>query len=171
MKKYTILALALFATPLMAHPGHGVETGGFVAGLLHPLTGVDHLVVMLGFGLLAAALERKSALKLGALVVGGMVAGAFLGSAFGASPAVEIAILASIVLVAGLFVFRNKVALPAVLAVAAVIGAVHGIAHGNEAGSLFMPFVAGMAVMASALIGVSALAIRATRILAPAKAA
>jgi urease accessory protein len=40
------LALSL---PAAAHPGHA-ETG-FAAGLLHPLTGLDHLLALLAVGL------------------------------------------------------------------------------------------------------------------------
>uniref|UniRef100_UPI0005B8FE5F HupE/UreJ family protein n=1 Tax=Pseudomonas aeruginosa TaxID=287 RepID=UPI0005B8FE5F len=41
-----LAALALLAAPALAfaHPGHGEH--GLVAGLAHPLTGLDHLLAM-----------------------------------------------------------------------------------------------------------------------------
>ncbi|MFS2082693.1 HupE/UreJ family protein, partial [Telluria sp. Tellsp99] len=39
------LATLAVALPAAAHPGH--PDGGFTAGLLHPLTGLDHLCALL----------------------------------------------------------------------------------------------------------------------------
>ena len=51
----TVLLLAT-AGPALAHPGH--EGSGF----LHPFTGIDHLLVMVGVGLWASLLAvRKPA--------------------------------------------------------------------------------------------------------------
>ncbi|MCO1981260.1 hypothetical protein FA421_01020 [Pseudomonas aeruginosa] len=45
-----LAALALLAAPALAfaHPGHGEH--GLVAGLAHPLTGLDHLLFALAHG-------------------------------------------------------------------------------------------------------------------------
>ena len=43
------LASLAVALPAAAHPGH--PDGGFTAGLLHPLTGLDHLFALLAVGL------------------------------------------------------------------------------------------------------------------------
>ena len=50
----SLSALALLFTPTLAfaHPGHG--TSGLLAGLSHPLGGLDHLLAMLAVGLWAA---------------------------------------------------------------------------------------------------------------------
>ena len=47
----TLLAVA--ALPALAHPGHVDE------GFLHPLTGLDHLLGMVGVGLWAALLATR----------------------------------------------------------------------------------------------------------------
>ncbi len=41
----TAIALMLLATPAFAHPGHMEH--GFSSGVLHPLTGLDHLMMLL----------------------------------------------------------------------------------------------------------------------------
>ena len=48
MKKLALaFTLTLAAAPALAHPGHDF---GLTAGLLHPLTGADHLAAMLAVG-------------------------------------------------------------------------------------------------------------------------
>jgi urease accessory protein len=51
MRKLTLLTLLLLPALAHAHPGHGTEAG-FVAGALHPFTGLDHLLGVLTAGLL-----------------------------------------------------------------------------------------------------------------------
>src|SRR3546814_12475962 len=46
------LPLIALAAPVSAHAGHDT-LAGFAAGLLHPLSGVDHLLAMLMVGLWA----------------------------------------------------------------------------------------------------------------------
>ncbi|EXD22812.1 hupE / UreJ family protein [Acinetobacter baumannii 34654] len=36
----------------MAHPGQDHVHSGFMAGFIHPFTGLDHLIMALGFGVL-----------------------------------------------------------------------------------------------------------------------
>jgi len=51
-------AVALLLTPALAfaHPGHG--DSGLVAGISHPIGGLDHLLAMVAVGLWAAATRR-----------------------------------------------------------------------------------------------------------------
>ena len=46
MRKYLPLLLLAFSVPALAHPGHGTDS--FQAGFLHPLTGLDHLLMLTG---------------------------------------------------------------------------------------------------------------------------
>ena len=45
------------ALPAFAHPGH--DSNPLQDGLLHPLTGLDHLLMLLGTGVLAALTGRS----------------------------------------------------------------------------------------------------------------
>src|SRR5262249_20769402 len=81
------------ASPALAHPGH--EASGF----LHPLTGVDHLLAMVGVGMWAAFLAvRKPAMAalLPAAFLAMMAIGAAAGFAGIKVPLVEAAILGSV---------------------------------------------------------------------------
>ncbi|MFM7734051.1 MAG: HupE/UreJ family protein [Cyanobium sp.] len=67
------LALMLTAQPAEAH---GIATGGMAAGFLHPLQGLDHLLLLLGVGTAAAALSSQLLLwGLAGAAVGGLVGG------------------------------------------------------------------------------------------------
>jgi len=130
------LLLTAAALPALAHTGAdaGAHHHGFLAGFMHPLTGVDHLAAMLAVGLWSALAARNGrellAAPLGFAAM--LLAGALMGLAGVALPAVEPMIAASL-LVLGLLVFTRR-RLPA-LASAALVGVFavfHGLAHGQE---------------------------------------
>lgn len=56
-------ALSMLPVLAMAHPGHDHVHSGFMAGFIHPFTGLDHLIMALGFGVLlwSAAKQWKIA--------------------------------------------------------------------------------------------------------------
>jgi urease accessory protein len=71
-----LLALAggvLLPTLASAHPGHG-EASTFVAGALHPLSGVEHIVALFVVGLLAGRLGRRYLWPMSAALLGLLVA-------------------------------------------------------------------------------------------------
>jgi urease accessory protein len=132
------LKIAVAATALVgcsaafAHPGHA-DPGqlGVAAGLLHPLTGLDHLLAMLGAGAWMAQQARG----------GRMLGGAFLGTmALGALAGANGLQLAGLegglaLTVAALGILLAALARLPLLPGVAVLGAfalVHGNAHGVE---------------------------------------
>jgi urease accessory protein len=158
MKKLILSATLLLApTAALAHPGHGA-TSSLFAGLAHPVSGLDHLTVMLAVGALAALKGGRALWLWPATFVGVMIAGALLGMAQVQLPLVEPVILASVV-VLGLLV-ALAVNLPTWLG-AALIGIsalFHGHAHGAEAVGLgastyMIGFVAATTVLHLAGIG------------------
>jgi urease accessory protein len=130
------LSLAMFPQPLYAHPGHadtGGETGALLSGILHPLTGLDHLLAMIAVGLWAAQLGGRATLLVPASFVGVMMLGAVLGVSGVSLPYVESGIIAS-VLILGIAV-AIAVRPPLYIAAAAAAGLLalfHGHAHGTE---------------------------------------
>ena len=101
------------AGPALAHPGH--ETSGF----LHPFTGLDHVLAMIGVGLWAAFLAgRKPAIAAAvpAAFLAMMAIGAAAGFAGIKLPLVEAAILASVFVIGGLII--GAVRLPVAWAMA-----------------------------------------------------
>jgi urease accessory protein len=123
--------LALGAGPAFAHPGH-IETWSFVAGIAHPLSGIDHIAVMIAVGLWAALKGGRALWVWPAAFVGLMLAGGALGMAHVALPFVEPGILASVVTL-GLLV-ALAVDMPVVIGagIVGVFALFHGHAHGSE---------------------------------------
>ncbi|MCW5719786.1 MAG: HupE/UreJ family protein [Devosia sp.] len=135
MRKFltlTAAGLVLLPTAVFAHTGHP-ETSGFASGILHPITGMDHLLAMVAVGLIAAICGGRMLWLMPAAFLGAMLAGAALGLAGLTLPGVETAIVASVialgvlVLVPARFVPRYGV-----VALTAIFGLFHGFAHGLE---------------------------------------
>jgi urease accessory protein len=52
------LCIGLLPALALAHPGHGAQDG-FLAGVLHPANGIDHVAGFFLVGLLASRLEAR----------------------------------------------------------------------------------------------------------------
>ena len=154
----TLFKLSTFAlmstapTWAFAHTGHAhTALTSFAAGLLHPFTGLDHLMAMLAIGVWSAIALRPVWLAPVAFVLL-LTMGAALSLAGLQLPAAEPMIAASL-LVIGLLMSRCQ-GMPwaAAAAVAGVFAVFHGAAHGAElAGAQAVAATAGM-VMGSALL-------------------
>lgn len=120
-----LLPLAAFA-----HAGHGGDDTW--AGVLHPLTGLDHLLAMLAVGLWAGQLGRTSAWVLPATFPLAMMLGAALAFAGVALPAVEPGIVATAVVLGVAVALRWRPATAACVALAGAFALLHGHAHGAE---------------------------------------
>ncbi len=128
-----LLAAGLLAaaTAARAHSDQ-VTTGGFLAGYLHPLTGLDHLLAMVAVGIWGAALRAPLIWALPVVFPLLMVVGGVLGIAGVHLPYVEPGIALS-VLVLGLAILAAwRAPVPVALAIVAVFGVLHGHAHGTE---------------------------------------
>ncbi|AVR96512.1 HupE/UreJ family protein [Pseudoduganella armeniaca] len=135
MRARAALLLAGLPLPALAHPGH-LEAAGFVAGLLHPLTGPDHLLALLSVGIWCARQPARPAVAF----MLALAAGAGLAMMGWRLPALEGGIALSLLL-AGLMV-AAAVRLPPALAAIVMAGFAlwHGNAHGLE-----LPHAAGAA--------------------------
>ena len=146
-----ILFLAA-AMPAYAHVGIGT-TSSFTAGFMHPLSGLDHMTVMIAVGLWAALKGGKAIWAWPAAFVGVMLGGAALGMAHVPVPFVEPGILASVVALGLLVALAIDLPVVAGVAIIGLFALFHGHAHGTEvpenAGGL--EYMAGFAV-ATALL-------------------
>ncbi len=126
---------ALLAMPALAHTGHGTTVAtSFLEGILHPITGLDHLAMLLGTGFIAAQVksaQKQQMIMLSALI--SLVAGMAVGALSGAFAAMETLILASVFIASfALMVQKHSKSVLAALVSVAML-AVHGWAHGVEA--------------------------------------
>ncbi|MEG3146798.1 HupE/UreJ family protein [Sphingomonas sp. RT2P30] len=156
------LALAFLAAtasaPAWAHPGHDAGSS-FAAGMLHPLTGFDHLATIILVGAIAGLLRARRGLALPVMFVGMMILGFALAGAGGGFPFAETIILASMIASAAalaLLCFSGRdLPLASSLALVALFGAAHGFAHGEGllGGVGILSFAIGFIATTSLLMG------------------
>lgn len=112
---------------------HGIAHGGIAAGFLHPISGADHLLLLVGVG--AAASCISSQLLLWALA--GAIGGGVFGALGGTLPAQEFLAALAITSVAVLVLrsqrSKQSPQLGACAALVAAAVAVHAMLHGLEA--------------------------------------
>lgn len=127
-----MVALALGALPAEAH---GTAAGGFMAGLGHPLLGLDHLLMLLAVGVAASQLN----ILLLAWALGGGLVGALAGQGGWTWPVMESLAALAIVAVAALTLVwsgqgHGDRVIQRLSGLVVGIGlAIHGSLHGMEA--------------------------------------
>ena len=96
IKNWLIAALCLVSPSLYAHTGGHIDHS-LMSGLLHPLTGIDHLLVLMAVGLIAAKQGGKTLFVFPAAFLALMVTGALLNAVAVQIPFVESFIALSLV--------------------------------------------------------------------------
>src|SRR5882724_149389 len=93
LASFAAVATAGFSTAALAHVGDHSQMG-FVEGLLHPFTGLDHVLAMVAVGLWASQLGGRALWLLPLTFPAVMAIGAALGLSGVTLPWVEIGIAA-----------------------------------------------------------------------------
>jgi urease accessory protein len=132
MKRSAIATLAtslLLLTPTMAsaHPGH--VGNGFVAGFAHPLSGIDHLLVMFGVGIWAVQLKRVSRWRLPTIFLTMMCVGAAIAMLRVPLPLVDGGVLASVLIMGLVVLFALQLRAAAAASLAGAFALLHGYVH------------------------------------------
>jgi urease accessory protein len=132
MRFLSVFAATLFfATAAQAHSG-GATAGGLAYGFLHPLGGLDHILAMLGVGLLGYVLGGRALWLVPASFVVMMAAGGGLALAGVSIPFVELGIALSVVVIGGALAFGSSIPVAAAMVLAGGFAVFHGHAHGSE---------------------------------------
>lgn len=131
------LLLGLLPGLALAHEGASLPYGSFLAGLTHPVLGLDHFLAMVSVGIVSAQIGGRAIWTVPSTFVGVMAFGGLLGWLDIGLTAIEAGIAIS-VLALGLAIAADK-RLPLSVAMTAVgfFAIFHGYAHGAE-----MPTVA-----------------------------
>ena len=126
-----LLPAALAPASALAHSE--AAGSGLTAGLLHPVTGLDHLLAMLAVGILSVQLGGANIWRIPAVFVFAVAMGAWAGFYGWKVPGYEAAIAWSVV-VLGLAIACKAAhrALGPVFCCVALFGLCHGYAHGAE---------------------------------------
>jgi urease accessory protein len=155
LKKAVLSAALLTAavTPAFAHVDAG-PTSSFAAGFGHPLSGLDHMTVMIAVGLWAALKGGKAIWP--AAFVAVMLAGGVLGMLHVPVPFVEPSIMASVVALGLLVALAVDLPVSAGVAIIGVFALFHGYAHGAEVpeSAAGLEYVGGFALATIILHGV-----------------
>ncbi len=134
-------ALALAPAAAWAH-ADGHPGGGFMAGLLHPISGLDHVVAMVAVGLCGAVLGPPALWVLPVAFPMVMAFGGLLGLMGVPIPGVEIGIAVSGLVMGLMVLFELKPPLWLAALIVASFAVFHGHAHGAELpdGSNALPY-------------------------------
>lgn len=156
-----------FYFSVLAHTLEGGSSA--IAGFLHPLLGLDHLLAMVTVGLLSAQIGGRAIWLVPATFVASMAAAGFLGYVGVPLPLVEVGITGSVVILGLALLVNQKIPVGIVMFFVAIFAVFHGHAHGAELPSVegdilyilayvlgFMTATAGLHVI-GALIGYIAL--------------
>lgn len=131
----TILLLGASNTAF-AHPGHDVS--GLAAGLMHPFSGLDHLLAMVAVGLWAAQSDRsnqrggRKIWLLPATFMTMLAVGAGVAMHWQSLPLVEAGIATSVLALGLLIALSMQLPSSLSVAITALFGLLHGCAHGLE---------------------------------------
>jgi len=125
------LSLTAVASRALAH----VETGqaaGFLSGLAHPVSGLDHVLAMVAVGLWGAQLGAPAIWILPVTFPLVMALGGLLGLLGVPLPGVELGIAASAILLGAAVMTERRLPLYAAAALVGFFAIFHGHAHGTE---------------------------------------
>ena len=127
----TLLALVASSAPVHAHVQTG-EASGFLTGVGHPVSGLDHVVAMIAVGLWGAQLGAPALWLLPVTFPMMMALGGLVGLLGVPLPGLEVGIAASAVVLGLVVMFALRPPLAVAVALVAVFAIFHGHAHGTE---------------------------------------
>ena len=147
-----LLTLATTA-PAFAHTGHETVQNAFLAGLSHPLMGIDHLIAMVAMGYWASGFAGKQCKAMLAAFFALLIGGFSLGLAGFSFSFMETGIVLTSVITGLLIATRKNVTQGLAVSLAACFAMFHGFAHGLEtAGSVPYLFASGFLVTSATLV-------------------
>jgi urease accessory protein len=154
-----LVATLLLAAPAWAHQQQG-QAAGFLTGLRHPISGLDHVLAMVCVGLWGAQLGAPAIWLLPVTFPMVMAVGGFFALLGMPVPGVEVGVAASAILLGSMVAREAKPPLWLAAAIVAFFAVFHGHAHGAElpAGQSGLLYSVGF-VMATGCLHASGIAI------------
>jgi urease accessory protein len=126
-----LFVMAFWAQSAQAHINKG-EAIGFLSGMRHPISGLDHVLAMIGVGLWGAQLGAPAIWVLPVAFPMVMALGGMMGLLGIPLPGIEYGIAASMILLGGAVLFEFKPPLWVAALLVAFFAIFHGHAHGTE---------------------------------------
>lgn len=129
------ILMVLLTQTALGHEDQVIEYGSFLAGLTHPVLGLDHLLAMVSVGIVSAIIGGRAIWTVPSVFVIMMGIGGVTGWLFPevfAGTVTEVAIAASVILLGGVIVWGQAIPTPAAMVAVGFFGFFHGYAHGSE---------------------------------------
>jgi urease accessory protein len=127
-----VVLMLSFPSLAVAHDGVAHTHTGLVSGFLHPLSGFDHLLMLLAIGFWLRQKMNRNATGLALMFLCAMQVGAVLAVSGFVTANVEMEIALSLAIAGALLAFAIQLHRAIALALLAAFGIVHGMAHGLE---------------------------------------
>jgi urease accessory protein len=157
-----LLWLALLAPAgVLAHEGSSLPYGSFVAGLAHPVLGVDHFLAMVSVGIVSAQIGGRAIWTVPGTFVLVMALGGLLGWLDVGLTSIEFGIAFSVLALGTAIAADRRLPILVAMGAVAIFATFHGYAHGAEMPTVANPvryalgFMTGTALLhiAGVLIG------------------
>ncbi|KFG70580.1 HupE/UreJ family protein [Microvirga sp. BSC39] len=131
--KHSLLVAPMMvaAMPALAHTGDHAASG-LVDGFAHPFGGLDHMLVMVAVGLLAAVLGGRALWAVPASFTSMMLVGGVMGFIGIEIPAVEAGIAFSVIIFGAVLAAEVRCVTSVAMILAGMFAIFHGHAHGAE---------------------------------------
>ena len=131
LRRAASLALAVVPAVALAHEETG-QAAGFLAGLVHPVSGLDHVLAMIAVGLWGAVLGLPAIWVLPVAFPLVMAVGGLMGLLGFPLPGVEVGIAVSAIVLGVMVLAEVRPPLWLAAAIVAFFAIFHGHAHGRE---------------------------------------
>lgn len=154
-----LVAGLLVAASANAHTGSGDVAGGFAAGFVHPLFGLDHLAAMVAVGIWGAQLGQPAIWVLPIAFPLVMALGGAVGVLGLPIPGVEIGIAFSAIVLGAMIAVAARPPLAIAAFIVAFFAVCHGFSHGVQltASTSAIAYASGFVIATGALHGVGIL--------------
>lgn len=123
----------------VAHAHDCYQSNGFMSGLWHPVLGLDHLLAMLGVGMVSTQMGGRAIWTVPLAFVVGMLVGGILGMMGTNLPLVEYGIVLSVVIIGVVLAVARKIPVEICMTAVVFFAIFHGHAHGVEMPSAEKP--------------------------------
>jgi urease accessory protein len=153
---HALLLASLVGLPSLAQAHHAELMTGkpFLQGISMPIHGLDHMLVTVAVGLIAAQLGGKALWAIPGIFSVSVLLGGILNIMGVPLPLAEYGILASIAVFGGLLAWGSRLSILLTLCVVALFASCHGSAFANDGNFHNMPvFIAGCLFSALLLQG------------------
>lgn len=152
MHKQREIGVIFFLSTILTVPaaqahGLGPDGAGLLAGLSHPVLGLDHVLAMLAVGLWGAQQGGYAAWRLPLAFTGMMIVGTVLALTGFVLPAAEAGVMASVVVLGLLLLAAARIKPAAGLVLVGAFALFHGNVHALEMPQMIPAFTYGLGLL------------------------